>query len=129
MIKNKNQTLAKLGEKRAAEYLVSCGYTVLCANFRTRLGEIDIIVEKDQQLIFVEVKTRSFFSVQSAAESVNFHKQKRISLAALQYYNQNPRFANHETRFDVIIVLYDSRDESCSLKHYIDAFLPIIPEE
>lgn len=126
MNKNNKQILASAGEKRAAEYLLTCGYTVLCTNFRTRQGEVDIIVEKDQHLVFVEVKTRSFFSVESAAESVNYHKQRRISLAALEYYNQNTRFANYESRFDVIIVLYDRKDDTYNIKHFIDAFLPIL---
>lgn len=126
MNKNNKQILASAGEKRAAEYLLTCGYTVLCTNFRTRQGEVDIIVEKDQHLVFVEVKTRSFFSVESAAESVNYHKQRRISLAALEYYNQNDQFANYESRFDVIIVLHDRKDDTYNIKHFIDAFLPIL---
>ncbi len=126
MKRNHKQILASAGEKKAADYLLSCGYTVLCTNFHTRQGEVDIIVEKDQHLVFVEVKTRSFFSVESAAESVNYHKQRRVSLAALEYYNQNPKFENYECRFDVIIVLYDRKDETYSIKHFIDAFLPIL---
>jgi putative endonuclease len=120
------QELAKIGEEIAAEYLVTNGYNVLCSNFRVKQGEIDIIVEKDQQLVFVEVKTRSYHSIQSAIENVSYTKQRHISTVAQIYCNQNPQYGNYNTRFDVIVVLRDATHESYRVHHFEDAFLPIL---
>jgi len=117
--------LAKYGEDLAAEYLITAGYQVLCRNFRIKQGEIDIIVEKDQQLIFVEVKTRSYHSIQSALDTINFTKQMHISRVAQVYCKQNPQFGKHNTRFDVIAVIFDQNSESFNIHHYPDAFVPI----
>ena len=48
------------GEQRAEQYLSDRGYTVLARNFRSRIGEIDIIAEKDDRIVFVEVKNWAF---------------------------------------------------------------------
>jgi putative endonuclease len=56
MIKYSLQNFSRIGEDLAARYLVTNGYSVVCRNYRKRCGEIDLIVEKDQHLIFCEVK-------------------------------------------------------------------------
>jgi len=109
MLKRSNQDLARLGEKLAAKYLVTNGYKLICSNFRVKQGEIDLIVEKDQQLIFVEVKTRSYHSIESAIANVSYRKQVHITRVAQVYCKQNPQFDNYNTRFDVIIVFYSAR--------------------
>ncbi|MCB5265860.1 MAG: YraN family protein [Candidatus Cloacimonetes bacterium] len=125
MDKISKQDLARLGENVAASYLVSNGYSVVCKNFRVQQGEIDLIVEKNQQLIFVEVKTRSYHSMDSVLANVNYRKQLHISRVAQEYCRQNPQFDNYNTRFDVIIVFRDKIHGSFSVKHFIDAFLPV----
>jgi len=75
MIKYSLQNFSRIGEDLAARYLVTNGYSVVCRNFRKRCGEIDLIVEKDQHLIFCEVKTRTSHSIESALSSVSFSKQ------------------------------------------------------
>ncbi len=117
--------LASLGENLAAKYLERQGYTLVCRNFRGSQGEIDLIVEKDQQLIFVEVKTRSYHTITSALENISYRKQLRITRTALLYTKQNPQFDKHNTRFDAIVVLHDKRDDTCSVHHLPDAFLPV----
>jgi putative endonuclease len=119
------QELAQTGESLAADFLVTNGYKVLCRNFRVKQGEIDLIVEKDQQLIFVEVKTRSYHSIQSALENVSHKKQTHISNVAQVYCKQNPEFGKYNTRFDVIVVLFDAATGSYNISHYPDAFLPV----
>ena len=114
-----------MGENVAASYLVTNGYNVVCRNFRVKQGEIDLIVEINQHLIFVEVKTRSYHSMESALANVNYRKQVHISRVAQEYCRQNSQFDNHNTRFDVIIVFRDKRNDTFSVKHFIDAFLPV----
>lgn len=120
------QDLANIGENIAAKHLIRQGYALLCRNFRCRLGEIDLIVEKDQQLIFVEVKTRSYHSISSAVENITYRKQQRISHTAFEYIKQNSQFAKYNTRFDAIVVLHDKQDDCFSVRHFADAFLPIL---
>lgn len=120
-----NQELAARGEFVAAKYLERQGYRLVCRNFRCPQGEIDLIVEKDQQLIFVEVKTRSHHTIDSAVENINFRKQRKISLTAFIYTKQNPQFDKHNTRFDAIILLYDRCEDAFSVRHFEDAFLPV----
>ena len=77
-----SEFIGALGEVFAARYLRDRGYKIVCANFRTRMGEIDIAAEKDGVLAFIEVKTRSAGMIAPPAESVDAHKQKRIAMAA-----------------------------------------------
>ncbi|MCK9309455.1 MAG: YraN family protein [Candidatus Cloacimonetes bacterium] len=118
----------KTGEDLATKYLISNGYRLVCRNFRTRSGEIDIIVETDQHLIFVEVKTRTFHSIETALASVSYTKQKKISKTAQEYINLNEQYGNHIFRFDVIVVFRNASTNTYSIHHLEDAFYPIIDE-
>ncbi len=122
---NLRNIIAQTGENIAATYLVSHGYKVIYRNYRQPCGEIDLIVEKNQHLIFAEVKTRSSHSIASALDAVSYNKQKRITKTAQLYINQNPVFANHIFRFDVLVVFYYPDTDTYSVKHFEDAFLPV----
>lgn len=115
---------SQIGEDLAARYLVNNGYTVICRNFRKKYGEIDIIVEKDQHLVFCEVKTRTSHSIDMALASISTTKQRRISRAAQLYINENPQFANYIFRFDVLLVFYYENTDTFKVIHYEDAFWP-----
>ena len=120
------QNFSRIGEDLAARYLVTNGYSVVCRNFRKRCGEIDLIVEKDQHLIFCEVKTRTSHSIESALSSVSFSKQRKITRAAQLYINENPNFGNYIFRFDVILVFYYESTDTFKVIHYEDAFPPLL---
>ncbi len=109
-----------LGEVYAARYLRDHGYAIVTANYRTRLGEIDIAAEKDGVLAFIEVKTRSAGMIALPAESVDTHKQKRIAMAASQFLKAEPDGAC--TRFDVIEVYLGAQDELLDIRHIQNAF-------
>ena len=109
-----------LGEVYAARYLRDRRYTILSANYRTRLGEIDIVAEKDDILIFVEVKTRSEGMIALPAESVGTEKQRRIAMAAAQYlHGEKP---GRISRFDVIEVYLDAHGSLSDIRHIQNAF-------
>ena len=80
-----SRLLGAFGEQEAAKHLREKGYTIKSANFSTYVGEIDIIAENDNLLLFVEVKTRKEGSIVSGAEAVDGYKQKRILLTAHDY--------------------------------------------
>lgn len=109
-----------LGEVYAARYLRERGYGIDCANYRTRLGEIDVVAKKDGVLAFIEVKTRSEGMIAPPAESVDTRKQKRIALAAAQYLKSEP--PGLRTRFDVIEVYLGKDDALLDVRHIQNAF-------
>jgi putative endonuclease len=91
-------------EKLAAEYLVDQGIKLLQRNFRSRLGEIDLIGVDQNQLIFVEVRFRRYSDYGSAADSVNYKKQQKLIRTARYFLHIHPQYANLACRFDVIAV-------------------------
>lgn len=108
------------GEVLTAQFLKNKGYHILEKNFRTPLGEIDLIAEKDGILAFVEVKLRRGLGMGSPAQAVDARKQKRI-LHAAQLYVQRTGEADRPLRFDVAEVFDGPTPEI----HYIpDAFRP-----
>ncbi len=73
------------GETRVAAFLRKSGYKIVKRNYQCRYGEIDIIAEKDEYIVFVEVKTRKKNSLISPMESVGSFKQQRILHTAQDY--------------------------------------------
>ena len=100
---NKRKTGAEF-ESRAVQYLENKDVIVLCRNFRSRSGEIDIIGRDDGYLVFFEVKYRGNMSAGSASEAVNRNKQKRICRAADYYLCINHVNLDSPIRFDVIAI-------------------------
>jgi putative endonuclease len=77
--------LGRDGELLAASYLKDLGYKIIEKNYRCRLGEVDLIVEREGTITFVEVKTRRSVEAVSPRELVTLPKQRRISKAAQHY--------------------------------------------
>ncbi len=90
------------GEKAARLYLEERGWHTVTVNFRTRFGEIDIIAENAQYVIFAEVKTRKNARYGMACEAVTPIKQAKIIAAAEAWLQENP--TEKQPRFDVIEV-------------------------
>jgi len=88
------------GEALAAEYLRKKRYKIVAAGFRSRFGEIDLIVRDKKYLVFVEVKLRKSADFAKAMEYVDRRKQDRIRTTASIYLSENP--TNLQPRFDVI---------------------------
>ncbi len=88
------------GEALAAEFLRRKKYTIVAAGYRSRFGEIDLIAETKQHLVFVEVKLRKSDSFALAREYVNRSKQDKIRVTASVYLSQHP--TKLQPRFDVV---------------------------
>lgn len=96
------QAIGQAGEDQALAYLQAQGLRLLERNFRCQRGEIDLIMQDGQQLVFVEVRARKNSSHGGAAASVSAAKQRKLSLTA-QYYLQ--RLAQlPRCRFDLIAI-------------------------
>lgn len=106
MFKNK---VGKKGEYIAAKFLEKKGYKVIAQNFRTKLGEIDIIAEKDDFLVFIEVKTRKSTRYGIPKEYVTKSKIERIFKTASIYLSEKKSW-HKKIRFDVIGIILDGGD-------------------
>lgn len=91
------------GETRARAYLESKGYRFLEANFRTRLGELDLVMRHRDAVVFVEVKLRQNAAFGSPQGAVTFSKQKKIIKAALEYAKARG-LEKSPLRFDVVSI-------------------------
>lgn len=90
------------GEKTAENYLYEkCGMSCLERRYRTRCGEIDLIMLDQETIVFVEVKTRQTGEPGSGLSAVNIRKQKRILNASLLYLMKN-KWMNRPVRYDLI---------------------------
>ena len=94
----------KGGERWAAAYLQSLGYRVLEANYRSRHREIDLIVEKEGILVFVEVKTRKKGAAVAAPFAVDGKKQRRMFDCAQLFLLSHTSYTCYQPRFDVACV-------------------------
>ena len=112
-------TLGQRGEELAALALEQRGYTILTRNYRTPIGELDIVARDRQHLLFVEVKTRRTAAFGAPAEAVGAHKQRQIMRAA-QWYLANARYPDLQPRFDVIAVVLGRGEPAIS--HIPNAF-------
>ena len=95
-------------ELAALYFLQRQGMTPLTSNFRSKLGEIDIIMLDGQILVFVEVRRRSSDRYGGAAASISAAKKKKLWRTAQLFLQQHPAYQRLACRFDV--VAYDGRD-------------------
>ena len=101
--------MGNLGEEIASKYVNENGYQILERNFYTRHGELDIIAKQNDEIAFIEVKTRSNHSYGNPREAVTPIKQKHMYQAA-KYYLYKTKQENAFTRFDVVEV-YVSKEK------------------
>lgn len=107
--------LGKKGEQLAEQFLLAQGYRLLAKNYRTPFGEADLIVSQGEEIVFVEVKTRSSSAYGTPREAVTRDKQERYRKIAL-YYGQKVK-KELSVRFDVVEVY-----ENGEIEHYPAAF-------
>jgi putative endonuclease len=114
-VKHARQRLGDAGESAAAAFLEAAGCRIVARNQRCRRGEVDLIAEQGELLIFVEVRTRETAAFGGPEETVDFRKQQRVVLAA-QDFLMRRRGPPRGARFDVIAVVGDK------LTHFPNAF-------
>lgn len=119
MKKFSTQSIGEIGEKYAAEFLKKKKYKILERNYRKKYGEIDIIAENKNHLVFVEVKTRHTDSMTSAADAVNRQKQLKIIKTASLYLTENE--TDKFCRFDVCEVYVNADNLKLVNINYIES--------
>ena len=110
-----NKLLGKKGEKLVEKFLLARGYTLLKRNFRTPVGEADLVMQDGDEIVFVEVKTRTSEAFGTPKEAVGREKQKRYYKIALCYGEREGCEPN--ARFDVAEVYDGDR-----IEYYKNAF-------
>lgn len=112
--------LGMKGEALALKYLVAKDYKIRETNYRAGKLEIDIVAEKDDWLVIVEVRTRSTDAFIAPEETINLTKIRKLVNAANSYIRRFNWMG--ETRFDVISVMPEG--DGFKIEHIEDAFLP-----
>ncbi len=114
--------LGRWGESVAAEYLRAKGYKIVGLNYRTRFGEIDVIAQNRQYIVFVEVKLRKSSAFAAAREFVDGPKQERLRTAAQLWLAANE--TDLQPRFDVMEIYAPQGMDTArpELHHIANAF-------
>ncbi|WP_151810841.1 YraN family protein [Acinetobacter bereziniae] len=94
--------LGQWAEQEAVKILRQSGYTIVKLNYFSRFGEIDIIAETQQELVFIEVKARTSSYRGYAFEAVNLIKQQKMIKTAFRFLQEYPQYEQYYCRFDVI---------------------------
>lgn len=110
-----NKITGALGEKLAVKFLKKAKYKILCTNYSTSVGEIDIVAAIKGTLVFIEVKSRDNTKYGRPAEAVTLKKQQHIIRASQLYYLDN-KLHDVAVRYDVIEILEGQ------VNHIINAF-------
>ena len=112
------QRLGQAAEDLAAQHLQQQGFAIVARNYRYQRAEVDLIAQKDQLLVFVEVKARRSDQFGHPEEFVSPQQQARLQEAAEHYMIVQDW--NHAIRFDVIAV--SSKNDQLEIAHFEDAF-------
>jgi len=107
-------SLGAKGEKIARQFLQKAGYKILETNWRGGLGEIDLIAEEGDNLVFIEVKTRSSTDRGHPFESIGSRKQRQLIKAAREYLGKHG-FEERYCRFDAVSVLHGDGEPQLEL--------------
>ncbi len=118
-MKTARQELGISGEELAVAELTRRGYAVVARGYRTRYGEIDIVAEDDDVLVFVEVRRKSGDGCGAAAESVTRDKQRRVARMAADYLARHDLYDKCAVRFDVVAI--DDQPDGSSIVTLIQA--------
>jgi len=105
--------LGEKGEGVAVQFLKKQGYKIITQNYKTRIGEIDIIAREGDTLVFVEVKTRESIAYGKPFEAVDYFKKRKIVNVAMLYLKKMKEIP--PCRFDVISICYEQGKPDCEL--------------
>jgi putative endonuclease len=101
-MQTQDQQFGMDSESIAVAYLKKHGYKIIQCNYRTKIGEIDIIAKDGDTIVFIEVKARKSMAYHPK-EAVTKNKKRKISMVAL-YYLKSTRQINFRARFDVVSI-------------------------
>jgi len=115
---NLKKKIGGLGEKISKKFLEKQGYEIVDKNFYSRKGEIDLIAKQEDELVFVEVKTRTNRILGYPEEAVTSFKKERMLKTARIYLSENKFFSIRNYRFDVISLEIDLSKKRAKIFHF-----------
>jgi putative endonuclease len=121
MTQTSRQVLGASGEQFARLHLEQRGYRFVTANWRCRVGELDLVMRQDQTLVFVEVKTRHGDRLGAAEEAILPRQAGRLLRAAQYYLLTRPDLADAFWRIDLVAVTLDHTGALQRVTHVEDA--------
>ena len=101
----------ELAEGKALAFLQDQGLELIARNFRCRIGELDLVMRDDDAVVVAEVRYRASVAYGTAAESVDWRKQRKLVAAAGLFLQRHPRLASMPVRFDVVAVTPGDGDD------------------
>ena len=114
--------IGHIGEEKAVDLLQKKGYKILETNWRMGHLEVDIIASYNNEIIFVEVKTRTSSIGRTPEDAVDENKKRHLTAAANAYLKYKKETRN--LRFDVVGIIINKDDEIVDIQHYENAFVP-----
>lgn len=99
-----SQQLGQWAEQYASQYVEQLGFNIVQRNYHCRGGELDLIINKDKLLVFIEVKARSSQEYGSAVEMLTPNKQKRMMKAITHFLHHFPQYDHYDYRFDLFAI-------------------------
>lgn len=115
-----NKSLGDLGEELAAKYLIQRGYRILVRKYRCYFGEIDIVAQDKDTLVFVEVRSKSSSEFGFPSESINIMKRERLKKVAIAFQKRF-NLLDYNSRFDCVSILFDDK-KAMKIELFKDAF-------
>ncbi|MFV2060510.1 MAG: YraN family protein [Gammaproteobacteria bacterium] len=101
--------IGNITEDIALQFLEKNGLLLITKNFNSKMGEIDLIMEEKNTLVFIEVRYRKNTNYGLPEETVGYKKQTKIQKTALLFISKNPRYKNIQPRFDVVAMTPDNK--------------------
>ncbi|ACZ42180.1 protein of unknown function UPF0102 [Thermobaculum terrenum ATCC BAA-798] len=120
-----SKSLGRIGEDYACNFLLSKGYKLIARNWRCRQGEIDIIFQDKDEIVFVEVKTRSSLSLGTPEESIDMHKARQLlTLAKIWIFECYDGEKDPPVRFDAVTVTISRSGRVIDSNHIQNCIMP-----
>ncbi len=116
------QQLGGRGEDLALTFLTSLGYELVTRNYRSRGGELDLIMRDGATLVFVEVRTKTVFSHGNPLETIDYRKRRQIEKTARLYLARKKLGDEVSCRFDVVGISMGA-GPAPEIDHVINAFM------
>ena len=112
-----NRKVGEFGEKLARDYLLKKDYKIISNNLKTSYQEIDIIAKDKQEIVFIEVKTRTSRTYGTADESISDNKIKNLNKAINEYIYKN-KIDPEIVRLDLVAIDLNKAKKIAKIKHY-----------
>lgn len=124
MKKENRKQIGDYGEKLALEAYLKADYEIVAQKYRCPKGEIDLILQKENKLIFVEVRTKTSNSFGTAEESITEKKKQTIRKVSLYFLNgkYDGEMINLDIQYDVVTIYIDKQKKKAWLTRYEQAF-------